>query len=348
MSEAQRIVVRSPNWLGDVVMALPAMAALRRHFEGAHLTIAAVPAVAAVFREDTDVRQDAVLELPASPRGAIARLEGEGFDLGVLLPNSFGSAWQFWRARVRERWGWPTSGRRLLLTRASRGVIARGAHQADYYRALVGGLGIAVAADEAPRIAPGHPSVERAAAVLREHTIDPDRPIVGIAPGAAYGQAKQWHPDRMAEVAAGIVRARQATVILAGASHDREAARAIESWLRTHASDAAGRVVNLAGRTSLGALIGLTARMAAFVSNDSGAMHVAAATGCPVVAIFGPTDERVTRPLGHHTVMTAPVFCRPCLLRDCPIDHRCMKRVQATSVVRALVAALDAGREARS
>jgi heptosyltransferase-2 len=107
-----------------------------------------------------------------------------------------------------------------------------------------------------------------------------------------------------------------------------------------------GRVVNLAGRTSLGALIALASRMAAFVSNDSGAMHLAAATGCPVVAVFGPTDERATRPLGHHTVITAPVFCRPCLLRECPIDHRCMKRVSVRSVADAVAAALDAGREA--
>lgn len=348
MMAGGRMLLRAPNWLGDAVMALPAMAAVRRHFADAHLTIAAVPAVAAVFREDTDVRPDAVLELPQSSRAAIARLEGEGFDLGLLFPNSFGSAWQLRRARVRERWGFPTSGRRLLLTRVSRGSAGPAAHQADCYRALVRGLGIDVPDGDLPRIAPAHPSAERAAAVLREHKIDPGAPLAGIAPGAAYGQAKQWHPDRMAEAAAGIVRARPVTVLVVGATHDREAARAIESWLRTHAPDAAGRVVNLAGRTSLGALIGLTARMAAFVSNDSGAMHVAAATGCPVVAVFGPTDERVTRPLGHHTVITAPVFCRPCLLRDCPIDHRCMKRVSARGVTEAFVAAFDAARGGRA
>jgi heptosyltransferase-2 len=96
----------------------------------------------------------------------------------------------------------------------------------------------------------------------------------------------------------------------------------------------------------LGTLVGLAERMSVFVSNDSGAMHVAAAAGCPVVAVFGPTDERATHPLGpHHTVMSAPVFCRPCLLRECPIDHRCMKRVSAESVARAVLAAMDRGRE---
>jgi len=146
----------------------------------------------------------------------------------------------------------------------------------------------------------------------------------------------------MAEVVARLVRERGVTAVLVGASHDRDAALAIESWLRAHAADLVPRVVNLTGRTSLGALAGLIGRMAAFVSNDSGAMHLAAAIGRPVVAIFGPTDERATRPIGDHTVITEPVFCRPCQLRDCPIDHRCMKRVSVDTVFNAVAARLPA------
>jgi len=101
-------------------------------------------------------------------------------------------------------------------------------------------------------------------------------------------------------------------------------------------------VISLVGHTSLGALIGVIDRTAAFVSNDSGAMHVAAALGRPVVAIFGPTDERATRPIGDHTVITQDVFCRPCMLRDCPIDHRCMKRITVDAVAAAVVTRLDA------
>jgi heptosyltransferase-2 len=127
-----------------------------------------------------------------------------------------------------------------------------------------------------------------------------------------------------------------------GAQHDRDAARAIESWLRLHAPGALGRFLDLTGRTSVGVLIGLIARMAAFISNDSGAMHVAAALGRPVVALFGPTDERRTRPLGDATVLTASVFCRPCLLRECPIDHRCMKRLSVDAVYGSVAARLGA------
>jgi heptosyltransferase-2 len=126
-----------------------------------------------------------------------------------------------------------------------------------------------------------------------------------------------------------------------GATHDREAARTMESWLRAHAPDTVSRVLDLAGRTSVSGLVGLTERCRAFVSNDSGAMHVAAAVGCPVTAIFGPTDERSTRPVGDQVVLTAPVFCRPCMLRDCPIDHRCMKRITVDQVFAAVSAALE-------
>ena len=208
-------------------------------------------------------------------------------------------------------------------------------HQADYFRALVRGLG--VPCDEgAPRVAVSTASAERAEMLLTERGIGPDARLVGFAPGAAYGLAKQWPPGGVAAVAARLVRERGATCVIVGASHDRPAARAIESWLRAQAPDAVARVVDLVGRTSLGALAGVTARCRVFVSNDSGAMHLAAALGRPVVAIFGPTDERATRPIGAHDVMTAPVFCRPCMLRDCPIDHRCMKRIPLDAVFAAV------------
>jgi heptosyltransferase-2 len=334
-----RVVVRPPNWLGDAVLALPAMAALRAHFADSHLTVAAAPAVAALFREETDVRPDRILELSASGQEAIATIEGDGFDVGVLFPNSFRAAWRLWRAGVSERWGFATAGRGWLLTRRSarpRGPI----HQCDYFRALVRGLEIPCD-DRPPRLSASARSAARAWTMLAERGIDPHAPLVGFAPGAAYGQAKQWLPERVAAVAAELARKHGAFSVVLGAPHDRAAARAIESWLRKNAPDAASHVVDLVGRTSIGALAGVTARCAVFVSNDSGAMHLAAALGRPVVAIFGPTDERATRPLGDdHEVITASVFCRPCMLRDCPIDHRCMKRITVDAVLAATAARL--------
>src|SRR6188508_2265179 len=138
-----RLVVRAPNWLGDAVMALPAMAAIRRHMPSAHLTIAASPAVAALFREPTSAAPDDVLELPAGSSATTAALRAGRFDAGVLFPNSFRSAWQLYRAGIGERWGYPTSSRGMLLTRRSpRPRRGEARHQADYYRVLVRGLDI--------------------------------------------------------------------------------------------------------------------------------------------------------------------------------------------------------------
>jgi len=335
----RRVVVRPPNWLGDAVLALPALVALRRHFGDAHFTVAAAPGVAALFREVTGVRPDDVIELPSRTRAAVAALRDGRFDTGVLFPNSFRTAWQMSRAGIPERWGYATSARRLLLTKHCRPDRQwRRRHQSAYYRQLVVGLGLPCG-DEVPRLAPTEASRQAADSLLADLA---GARLVGLAPGAAYGEAKQWPPDRMAALVQRLLEADAAAVVLVGASHDREASRAIESWLRTHAPHVARRVIDLTGRTSVGALMGLIARMAVFVSNDSGAMHVAAAVGRPVVAIFGPTDERRTGPLGAHAVLTAPVFCRPCMLRDCPIDHRCMKRITVDAVHAAVVERLGA------
>ena len=342
MKGESRIVIRAPNWLGDAVLALPAMGAVRRRFPEAHLRIAAPPSVAPLYREVTDIRPDRVVELTGTSREVVATLEGGGYDLGILFPNSFRSAWQLKRARVPERWGYPTSMRGWLLTRRSAPGRPRGVqHQSEYYRALVRGL--EVPCDDAlPHVEVSAPSAERARDLLTQRGIDPAARLVGFAPGAAYGQAKQWPAERVADVAARLVREYDATCLVLGATHDRPVARAIESWLRAHAPDAAGRVMDLVGRTSLSALAGIAACCRVVVSNDSGAMHLAAALGRPVVALFGPTDERATRPLGDHDVMTEPVFCRPCLLRDCPIDHRCMKRITTDAVFAAIARRLAA------
>ena len=333
MSAPRRVVIRPPNWLGDAVLALPAMAALRTHFADASVTVAAPAGIAALFREETGVHPDAILELPSSNREAVRALRAGTFDLGVLFPNSFRSAWMLRRAGVPERWGIARSFRGFLLTRKS--APQKSQHHADYYRALVRGLGIECD-DRPPSIKPSAMSRTKADTLLSRARVAADARLIGIAPGAAYGQAKQWPPSRMAEVIARLVREHDATCLLLGAAHDRSAAREIESWFRSQAPGTETRIVDFVGRTDLGSLVGLAERCRVFVSNDSGAMHVAAAVGTPIGAMFGPTDERATRPLGVATVLTADVFCRPCHLRDCPIDHRCMKRIDAATVFAAV------------
>ena len=318
----ERIIVRLPNWLGDVVMALPAVTAVRDAFPGAHLTVAAIGSIAPMFEEVTPVRPQQVLVVD-KPQEA-ARLRAAAADTILVLPNSFRSAWVAKRSGIPHRWGYAAGVRGSLLTRAVPRP-RRPLHQSTYYAELVRGLGISVE-ETPPRIAPTPATRMRADRLLAD-SLESGRPLVGFAPGAAYGHAKRWPPDRVAQVATRLVRDRHAVCVLVGAGADREAGRAIESSLPPDVS-----VLNLIGRTDLQLLIGVLARCRAFVSNDSGAMHLAAAAGVPVTAIFGPTNERATAPLGEHDVLLEPVFCRPCMLRECPIDHRCMKRISPDAV----------------
>jgi heptosyltransferase II len=323
--ELKRLVVRAPNWLGDAVMALPAMGALRAALPESTLAVAAVPAVAALFGEETDAAPDAILTIDEAARESGLLASGQ-FDGIVLLPNSFRSAWNARRARIPQRWGYGGNLREPLLTKRVSRPKGR-VHQSVWYSELVRGLGFAPS-ERLPRVTVKSHTGERAAALLAQHGIEAGSSIVGFAPGAAYGHAKRWPPARVAETIARLVKEREATCIMVGSSGDRDSGREIESLIPPDP-----RIVNLIGRTDLRVLAGVLAACSAFVSNDSGAMHLAAAVGVPVTAIFGPTDERVTAPLGEHDVLLHQVFCRPCMLRDCPIDHRCMKGITVDAVV---------------
>ena len=325
MSAIRRLIVRTPNWLGDAVLALPAIAAVRGAHRDAELVVAAPAGISDLFREQTGALPDRILAIDRAREAE--QLRDVEADAILLLPNSFGSAWIARRSGIPQRWGFATSGRWLVLTQAvppPRGRV----HHVEYYLALARGLGYEVA-EPVPRIAPSKWSVERAAELLESAGVPGDARLIGFAPGAAYGTAKRWPPERVARVVADVA-ACGAVPVLVGSAADRGTGREIESALPPGV-----RPVNLIGRTTLPQLVGVVARCAAFVSNDSGAMHVAAALGVPLTAIFGPTAERVTAPSGGGPVdvLLRPVFCRPCMLRECPIDHRCMKRVQVEDVL---------------
>lgn len=327
-----RIVVRLPNWLGDAVMALPALAAVRQAFPAAHLALAGLPSITPIFEEATSARPQQVQTLQKADEAATLR--AGGFDTALLLTNSFRTAWTARRAGIPERWGYAASGRRLLLTRAA--SRPRGEHhQSEYYLELLRALGID-ASSAVPHIEVGERSRVRARALLEQQGVTHGEALVGFAPGAAYGHAKRWPPDRVAQVIGRLTRERGARAVLVGAAGDREAGREIESSLPSGVT-----AINLIGRTDLRLLMGVMQACEAFVSNDSGAMHLAAAVGIPVTALFGPTRERATAPLGDHDVLLHQVFCRPCMLRECPIDHRCMTRISADEVFASVIRRLD-------
>ena len=309
------VVILAPNWLGDAVMALPAIRDVRRHFAGQPLSIAARPSIAAVFRAVPEIDRIIVLD-----RGnESAQLRG---DIGILLPNSFRSAWILKKAGVKERWGYRTDFRRPLLTRSVRKPGGRVSFP-EYYANLVRKLGIETGPLTAQLTVPAVTSAA-ALSLLQKHGWRPGEPLVGIAPGAAFGHAKRWSPKRYAELASLLRDAGVACVIL-GRSEDRDAARDIKG-------------IDLIGQTDLMMLMGVVSHCNVVVSNDSGAMHLAGGLGVPVVGIWGPTDERLSAPVTPYedsrTVekISASAFCRPCFLADCPIDHRCMKRIPTARV----------------
>jgi heptosyltransferase-2 len=354
-----RIVVRAPNWLGDLVMALPAIATLRHHFNEHTLALACPASFAGFCQAIHGV--DEVVALPGGGLGALsahaAALADGQFDRAILLTNSFSSAWTVRRANIPERWGFRTDGRGWLLTRAlPRPRRARstttfrpnadllqptGSHHSQYYLALTDALGMV---RQRPALPIAVPDDRRRAAyeLLRARGRSDDEPLVGIAPGAAYGSAKRWPPPYVAELVDLLVSQGRRGVLV-GAAEDRPTARAIESALAGSktAHTTSRSLIDLVGETDLPLLMGVLSWCSVVVSNDSGAMHVASAVGRPVVALFGPTDERATAPIGPHAILSEGVWCRPCLLRACPIDHRCMRRLSATRVADAVSTWID-------
>ena len=328
-----RLVILAPNWLGDAVMALPAIDDVRRGAPQTHITVAARPSVAPLFRLAPPVNDVVVLERKASIgrvsswRDLGAELSSGGFDTALLLPNSMHAALIASRAGIPERWGYRTSFRSRLLTRA----IHRpsGLHQVEYYQQLVHGLGFPNGPIE-PRLPVSDDVREAAAAMLTSAGWDGRAKLAAIAPGAAYGGAKRWAPDSFAELVDALAGDGVRPVLIGSQADEATGAEVLAKVSRRDA------VLNLMGRTELVALAGVLTHCRALITNDSGAMHLGAAVGVSVTALFGPTDERATRPMGDpHVVIAHDVWCRPCMLRECPLDHRCMRGIQPAAVLEA-------------
>ena len=312
-----KILVRAANWIGDAVMSLPALRALRGRFPEAEITVLAKPWVAALYEGERSVDR----LVPITGRWGIRR---EGFDLAVLFPNSFESALQVFLAGARRRVGYARDGRSLLLTTAV--PVAHVGHERYYYLELLRRAGLIESVPEVSdiRFDGVEEARERGQQLFRSRGID--RPVIGVSPGAAYGTAKRWLPERFAEAAGRIGGAISGSVAIFGSEAER-------GFCEQIATVCGGE--NLAGATTLREFIDMTAACRLFLCNDSGAMHIAAGMGVPSVTIFGPTDETATGPSSSLArIVREPVECAPCKLRECPIDHRCMTRVTVDRVVR--------------
>lgn len=354
-----RIVVLAPNWLGDAVMALPALRDIRNHFAGVRLAVAARRSVAQLFECVPAINEVVVLSSRggsttiASGQDDVRSLRDRGFDVAILFPNSFHTAWLARRAGVRERWGYRAGFRGPLLTRAVRRPRGK-VHYGAYYQDLVRGLGMQTG-PLTPRVVVAGARRDAAQRMLEQEGWASGEMLVGVAPGAAYGHAKRWPSDRFAELIHLLREQGGARCVLLGSLPDRATGQEIVAALeRLSDGRGAGRLINLIGRTDLLGLMGVMSHCRAFVANDSGGLHLAAAIGLSVTAIFGPTDERYSTPLATEgralqeiAVLTEPVWCRPCGLRECPIDHRCMTRIPAARVFDAVRGQIRAAEGAR-
>jgi heptosyltransferase-2 len=327
------ILVRATNWVGDAVMSLPALRALRERFPDAEISILARPWVADLYRREPFCNRlisYTAGTLPEKWRAARA-LRRFAFDCTILLQNAFEAAAIAWAAGIPERIGYARDGRSPLLTRAiavpRAGEIPR--HQRFYYLELLRRAGILDRLPENELIRLDGAPAARVEGAARFQTIGMGDVVIGVSPGAAFGSAKRWLPERFAEAANRVARELDASVAVFGSKDERELCTSVTAAITAPAR-------NFAGETSLAEFIDLAAACRVYLTNDSGAMHIASALGVPTVAVFGATDDVATGPTGPLArIVREPVECSPCLQRECPIDHRCMTRVEAPRVAQA-------------
>jgi heptosyltransferase-2 len=346
----RNILVRAPNWIGDAVMCEPAVRGLRSLFPEAELTMLAKPAIAELFVAHPGLTRVLVYD----DKGAHAGISGKWslagtlrrhrFDMAVLFQNAFEAAFLAWLAGIPRRYGYATDGRVLFLTEPV--AVPNGRvplHQVEYYWNLLRPLGMAGGAT-LPRLLVSAEEDRMVDVRLASAGIDSSDLIIGINPGSTYGGAKRWLPDRFAEVAKQLVQRLKQTegvhvaVVILGAKGEELLGKDI-------AAQFGGRSVVLSGATTIRELMAVAKRCRLLITNDTGPMHIAAAFGVPVVAVFGPTDWRTTAPYGQaQSIVREAVDCAPCLLRECPIDHRCMTRIPVDRVYEVAVRQMRADR----
>jgi heptosyltransferase-2 len=346
--EPERILVRATNWVGDAVMSLPALHALRRRFPDAHIAVLARPWVAGLYEGEAFCSE---LIPYTSPRGAkdlagkwrtAQDLRRRRFDCAILLQNAFEAAALMWLAGIPRRIGYNRDGRRLFLTDAiavpKTGEIPR--HERYYYLELLRCAGILDNLPEVDAIRLDSAVSAREAGLRRFREMGVSQDVIGVSPGAAYGTAKRWLPESFAGTAVRLSHELGAAVAVFGSPEEKELCESVRIMIANQDV----RALNFGGATSLREFIELSAACRVFLTNDSGAMHIASALGVPTIAIFGATDHIGTGPTGPLArIVREPVDCSPCLLRECPIDHRCMTRVTADRVARE---AMDVVRQA--
>lgn len=336
-TDPKNIIIRMPNWLGDLVMATPILHDIRQKWPNATITAMCQSNVASLLLHDPNINEIFSYKKPSGwihrtqHSNIIEKLQFGEYDLGILLTNSFSSAWWYWRGKVANRIGFATNLRSFLLNKAVPFPKEKEKqHLVLTYKALLEPMGIPLS-NTPPCLYIGTEEKAAALQLLASFDIVPGKQtIIGINPGAAYGSAKCWLPDRFREVTKLLLQDPNVAVIYlgdnAGASLVNEICQGLD-----------GRVINLAGKTSVRELLALIQTCSVILTNDSGPMHITSALNVPLVALFGSTSDVKTGPYQGGLVIHKHVECSPCYKRICPIDFRCMTRIEVDEVYRAIL-----------
>lgn len=332
MHTPEKILVRMPNWVGDLVMATPVLADLRKAFPKALITAMCRKHLADLLEKEEAIDELFCFEKPSNSfsrredlKNIVGKIQAGKYDTGILLTHSFSSAWWFWLGKVQRRIGFRSFFRQFFLTDAISFPIEK-EHQVMTYKRLLAPLGIPIS-QTAPRLFFDEKEKKQALQLLMQHGWTQGKKWIGINPGAAYGSAKCWPPERFRALAMRLLLETEAWIVFFGDAKTWELVKEI-------CRNLPNRVIDLAGITSLKELICLIDECSLFITNDSGPMHIAAALKKPLIALFGSTDEKKTGPYdAKEAVIRKKVGCSPCFQKKCPIDFSCMKQISVDEVV---------------
>lgn len=329
-----KIVVRGTNWVGDAVMQIPALHELRRVFPDAHITLATRSWAQGIFKDADFIDEILSFEKQDSVFRQAKQWRAEEFEVAILFTNSFESALVARFAGIKKRFGYATDGRKFLLTEAFPVPSWKTTrHEIFYYLNIVKEFERQLTGDEtvsegAPRFELKVSTERRSAAndILFANGVDISKKIFALCPGSTNSRAKRWHAESYAELNDKLQQEIGANVVLIGSSDEADVSADV-------VERSSLKPIVLTGKTSLAEATAILSVCDLLVSNDTGPAHIAAALGTKTAVIFGPTNPLTTHPINAE-IIRKPVECSPCMLRDCPIDHRCMTRISPEEVFR--------------
>lgn len=340
--KVKKILIRCPNWIGDVMLSIPSVSAVRKAFPSAYISILIKSNLSPLLEGNPDINEIISFEpdlMSVTEKLKFYRgLKDKNFDLAILLTNSFESALSVYLAGIKERIGYKKDMRGIFLTEKIPMPSRKSPrmHQSDFYITLI--KIISEVRSQKPEVRINKVSFyipediqDSVDKFWDEKGLSKKSPLIGMNIGASYGSAKRWFPERFAELGDMIYSELKGEVILFGGSGDFN----IEAEIKGRMNN---KAISMVGKTTLKSLAAMIKRCHLFITNDSGPMHIAAAVGTPIVAIFGSTDPNETSPLsGNYKIVRKSVDCSPCWKRECPTDHKCMELIGVSDVMNAVM-----------